>query len=208
MAAKVIAILSLPMLVISLFAEGPLGMSAAFGVIGIGAGLYSYWCSSEARKAEAHGFEGNVASAPVRLQGSGEGVPREPTVIASGAASSSSTEGASGKAPEPDVTREANLDAPEQPPQTAGSQEGRADRGDVEQPTAASRAVPVTEVATATPRTEVAAAPPPPAALLKPATKTEADDLDRLERLHALMTKGVITAEDFEAKKKAILGLP
>lgn len=33
------------------------------------------------------------------------------------------------------------------------------------------------------------------------------DDLDQIEKLHSLMEKGIITKEDFEAKKKQLLGI-
>jgi hypothetical protein len=49
------------------------------------------------------------------------------------------------------------------------------------------------------------AAPPPPAAA--PAAPAVPDYAAELEKLAALRDQGVITAEDFEAKKKSILGI-
>ena len=51
---------------------------------------------------------------------------------------------------------------------------------------------------------QAAAAPPPAAA---PAPAAEPDYAAELEKLAQLRDQGVITAEDFEAKKKQVLGL-
>jgi hypothetical protein len=51
---------------------------------------------------------------------------------------------------------------------------------------------------------QVAAAPPPPAA---PAPAAAPDYAAELEKLATLRDEGVITAEDFEAKKKQLLGI-
>ena len=48
-------------------------------------------------------------------------------------------------------------------------------------------------------------APPPPAAA--PAAPSEPDYTAELERLAKLRDEGVISAEDFEAKKKQLLGI-
>jgi hypothetical protein len=55
---------------------------------------------------------------------------------------------------------------------------------------------------------EQAAAAPPPAAAPAPAAPAAAPDYTaELERLAKLRDEGVITAEDFEAKKKQLLGI-
>ncbi|MCH7576643.1 MAG: SHOCT domain-containing protein [Chloroflexi bacterium] len=51
------------------------------------------------------------------------------------------------------------------------------------------------------------AAPPPPAAAAPPPAAAEEDYTDELEKLADLKVKGVITNEEFEAKKKQLLGL-
>lgn len=57
----------------------------------------------------------------------------------------------------------------------------------------------------------VATAPPAPspqpAAPAQPATPAEPDYIQELERLAGLRDKGIITDEDFEAKKRQLLGL-
>ncbi len=52
-------------------------------------------------------------------------------------------------------------------------------------------------------------APPttPPAAALVTAAPSQSDYIDELKRLAELRDAGIITAEDFEAKKKQLLGL-
>lgn len=57
------------------------------------------------------------------------------------------------------------------------------------------------EAPSATPQPAVAAAPPTPAA------PAQADYIDELKRLAELRDMGIITADDFEAKKKQLLGL-
>ena len=53
-----------------------------------------------------------------------------------------------------------------------------------------------------------AAAPAPqPAAAAAPAAEPEPSYLDELERLAGLRDSGIITEEEFEAKKKQLLGL-
>jgi hypothetical protein len=57
-----------------------------------------------------------------------------------------------------------------------------------------------------------AAPPPPPAATPPPAqppaaAPAEEDYTDELEKLSNLKAKGIITNEEFEAKKKQLLGL-
>jgi septal ring-binding cell division protein DamX len=54
--------------------------------------------------------------------------------------------------------------------------------------------------ASATPQPAAAAAPPPTAA-------AQADYIEELKRLAELRDMGIITANDFEAKKKQLLGL-
>ena len=51
------------------------------------------------------------------------------------------------------------------------------------------------------------AAPPPPAAAAPPPAAAEEDYTDELKKLADLKVKGVITNEEFEAKKKQLLGL-
>jgi hypothetical protein len=52
---------------------------------------------------------------------------------------------------------------------------------------------------------EMQAAPPPPAAAPPPAA--EPDYMAELQKLAQLRDSGVISAEDFEAKKKQLLGI-
>ncbi len=51
------------------------------------------------------------------------------------------------------------------------------------------------------------AAPPPPSAPTPSAAAPAEDYTDELEKLSDLQVKGVITNEEFEAKKKQLLGL-
>ncbi|MCA9874101.1 MAG: SHOCT domain-containing protein [Anaerolineales bacterium] len=51
------------------------------------------------------------------------------------------------------------------------------------------------------------AASPAPSGPSAPAPASQPDYIDELERLAGLRDKGIITAEDFEAKKKQLLGL-
>ena len=48
---------------------------------------------------------------------------------------------------------------------------------------------------------------PTPATLVAPATTAQGSSLDDLAKLKALLDSGIISQEEFEAKKKEILGL-
>jgi len=58
-------------------------------------------------------------------------------------------------------------------------------------------------------QTAETAPPPPPAAAVAPTPEPEPQEsyIDELERLADLRDRGVISPEDFEAKKKQLLGL-
>jgi hypothetical protein len=63
----------------------------------------------------------------------------------------------------------------------------------------------ITDAGTAPPVEPAAAAPPRPSP--PPPPPPEPSYLDELERLAALRDQGIITDEDFEAKKRQLLGL-
>ena len=65
------------------------------------------------------------------------------------------------------------------------------------------------EAADAEPEAVSSSAPPttPPAAAPVTAAPSQSDYIDELKRLAELRDAGIITAEDFEAKKKQLLGL-
>ncbi len=52
-----------------------------------------------------------------------------------------------------------------------------------------------------------AAPPPPPAAAAPPPAAAEPEYAAEIEKLADLKSKGIITEEEFEAKKKQILGI-
>ena len=54
---------------------------------------------------------------------------------------------------------------------------------------------------------QMAQAPPPAAAAPAPAAPAEPDYMGELQKLAQLRDSGVISAEDFEAKKKQLLGI-
>jgi hypothetical protein len=54
---------------------------------------------------------------------------------------------------------------------------------------------------------QAAAAAPPPAVAAAPAAPAEVDDAAEIQKYAALKGQGLITEEEFEAKKKQILGI-
>ena len=50
-------------------------------------------------------------------------------------------------------------------------------------------------------------APPPPAPVAAPVAPAELDDAAQIQKYAGLKDQGLITEEDFEAKKKQILGI-
>jgi hypothetical protein len=52
-----------------------------------------------------------------------------------------------------------------------------------------------------------AAQPPPPAAAPAPAAPAQQDDMAQIQQLAAMKDQGILTEEEFQAKKKQILGI-
>jgi hypothetical protein len=52
-----------------------------------------------------------------------------------------------------------------------------------------------------------AAQPPPPAAAQAPAAPAQQDEMAQIQQLAAMKDQGILTEEEFQAKKKQILGI-